>query len=75
MYYFIGYKIRNIDGHKWLRIFILSIEDVSITSYFVPYSDDTFEFINSFDRFQDVSNLVRFRVRSDGKVSLYLENC
>lgn len=74
MYFYLGCKVREIQDHDWLKVFILSYqeEECVVTSYYLPYNEQTVDLLNCFDRFQDVTKNVRFFVKRDGKVSISL---
>lgn len=72
MYYFLGYKEMIIDGMPWYKVFILFYDKCCVTSYYIPKDEDNEEFVNSFNRFEDITDRVRFSVKRNGSVSIYL---
>lgn len=74
MYYFLGYKEMVIDEMPWYKVFILFYDKYSVAFYYIPKNEDNEEFINSFNRFQDVTDQVRFSVKRNGSVSISLSS-
>lgn len=72
MYYFLRSREMIIDDSPWYKVFILSYDKCAVTFCYMPKNEDNEKFINSLTKFQDITNKVRFSVKSNGSISIHL---
>lgn len=70
MFNFVGYRELEIDKRTWLKVAILSINDMAITFIYLPATDKNIDFVESLDLFEDVTSSVAFSIKSNGKPGL-----
>lgn len=67
---YIDYDVQDIQGKKFICIYVLDFEKRIIFKIFKPYNDKLKEFLEDLNLFECLNTNLTFVIKRDGKITL-----
>ena len=69
-FFYLGKLEQEIEGKKWIKILVFSNSKLVIVPIYKLYSNDLKGRLDKLKQFDNISSLVTFAIKSNGKVTL-----
>lgn len=67
---YIDCEVSNIQGKKFICIYVLDFEKKVIFKIFKPYNDELKKFLEELHYFDNINSNLNFAIKRDGKIAL-----